>query len=72
MDPGKLSTAEWLELSAEDFKRCALEYAGKHYDRNNSLISCKSRLADLAIVFFLVEVCLWVKWAYDVLVMPVG
>jgi len=42
MDPGVLNSKTWLNLSDQDFKMQALEWAAKHFEKNSTVINRKA------------------------------
>lgn len=66
VDPANFAE-DWISRPKEEFWKWSVHYAGKHYNKNDKLISSKSRLVDVAVGIFVVEVILWAFWAHNVL-----
>jgi hypothetical protein len=62
LNPKKTFVKEWLELDATDFKRFLIEYAGEHWEQNNSLVEWKWNKSVVLSGLYFLQAFLLVVW----------
>ncbi len=53
---------EWLGLSLWEFKKRSVDWAGRHFDQNKSLVNRKGQTVLAMTIIFLVEAALMLVW----------
>ena len=66
VDPTKLYE-KTLSYTHWEFQKNAIYFAGEHFEKNRSLIACKSRLGDIMVGLLVAEAIFGLLWAHGLL-----